>query len=242
MSDTFEQLHPRANDGRFEAKGITEATGGLEALSLFGPSVRQAMVTELDEARDRLVTDVERAREQVEQAQLVLDQAERELRAFDETTEQVRGALTGDLHPPAALDGGPQQTQYRGPEHVDDEVIVDGYGTFHRSRGGVYPADAQFLRVQVGRELSPDDAQQLARLVGYDWAKTGGERLGDPHQDAPNSIIVFADTTKCRGDRIAEFGIDVDNTIYDGSPVRTTDRAGTGTRGTRLVEGLKSLQ
>lgn len=95
-------------------------------------------------------------------------------------------------------------------------------------------ADAPYsVRIQVGRELSPEEANQLAALVGYAYAKTGGERGNGFEQDSPNSIIYFCDTTKGRAyNRLETFFEDVKVMAVEGSPPRKTKG------NTRLVEGL----
>ena len=91
--------------------------------------------------------------------------------------------------------------------------------------------------------LSDSDIQQTAQLLGYQYAATiRGERLGGPVRDTPYSIVIAADTTKSSSDDLGialeDFERTLFKTIADGSPVRKTNRAGAGTQGTRLVEGL----
>lgn len=95
-------------------------------------------------------------------------------------------------------------------------------------------ADAPYsVRIQVGKELTPEEANQLAALVGYAYAKTGGERGNGFEQDSPNSIIYFCDTTKGRAyNHLETFFEDVKVMVVEGSPQRKTKNF------TRLVEGL----
>lgn len=95
-------------------------------------------------------------------------------------------------------------------------------------------ADAPYsVRIQVGKELTPEDANHLAALVGYAYAKTGGERGNGFTQDSPNSIIYFCDTTKGRAyNHLETFFEDVKVTVVEGSPQRKTKNF------TRLVEGM----
>lgn len=124
-----------------------------------------------------------------------------------------------------------------------DEVDVPGYGTFHRRRDGVYPDFPGAMRFEANRDLTDEEARRVAQLVGYRYAATvAGEPLGWPDRDSPRSICVSADSTKTRRDDVnqafEEFEDDLDAFLVEGSPVRTTNRAGAGTKGTRLVEGL----
>ena len=139
-------------------------------------------------------------------------------------------------------------TEYYGPSEIRDEIRVrdsDGYGTDYTRIDydkGVYPSEPYSFRIQVGREISPEEARSLAGLVGYQYAQTGGERGNDYIQDTPNSIVFHADTTKGRAYRkLDTFVSELPATIQEGSPIRKTDRAGAGTQGTRKVEGMGDI-
>lgn len=58
----------------------------------------------------------------------------------------------------------------------------------------------------------------------------------------PFSFVVSADATKSASDdtgvAFERFHDQLPELLLDGSPIRKTDRAGAGTRGTRLVEGF----
>lgn len=114
-------------------------------------------------------------------------------------------------------------------------VTVDG--TEYTELTDTVWADAPYsVRVQVGRDLTAAEAEQLAGLVGYAYAKTGGERGNGFTQDSPNSIIYYCDTTKGRAyKRLEEFFEDVKVMAVEGSPQRKTKN------NTRLVEGLGDL-
>lgn len=115
-------------------------------------------------------------------------------------------------------------------EHVD----FDGT-KFYKVDDDVWSNAPYAVRVQVGRNLTADEAEQLAGLVGYAYAKTGGERGNGFTQDSPNSIIYYCDTTKGRAyKRLEEFFEDVKVMAVEGSPQRKTKN------NTRLVEGLGS--
>lgn len=111
-------------------------------------------------------------------------------------------------------------------------VTVDG--TEYTELTDTVWADAPYaVRVQVGRDLTAAEAEQLAGLVGYAYAKTGGERGNGFTQDSPNSIIYYCDTTKGRAyNKLETFFEDVKVMAVEGSPPRKTKN------NTRLVEGL----
>lgn len=99
------------------------------------------------------------------------------------------------------------------------------------------------MRFQANRELTEDEKQQFAGLIGYAYrSAVRGEPIGSPISDSPYSFVVSADTTKSRrddlGQALEEFEDLLPEIVQDGSPVRTTNRSGPGTEGTRLVEGL----
>lgn len=127
---------------------------------------------------------------------------------------------------------------------VYDTEAGDTEGTvFHRRRDGVMPDWPYAMRLQADRPLTADEVAHCAQLLGYTYrAEVRGEQLGRPLRDTPFSFTVYADTTKTRSDDVGaaldRFEATLPELLRDGSPVRTTDRSGPGTRGTRLVEGF----
>jgi hypothetical protein len=125
---------------------------------------------------------------------------------------------------------------------VFDQVEVDGV-TFHRRREGVFPGWPDSMRLQASRPLTDEEKRRFAGLVGYAYrASVAGEPLGEPDSDSPYSFVVSADLTKSRRDDVGialeQFEESLAEYIQEGSPVRTTNRSGPGTMGTRLVEGF----
>lgn len=125
---------------------------------------------------------------------------------------------------------------------VFDKVESD-WGTFHRRREGVHPGTPYAMRLQANRPLSDAEKSQVAGLVGYAYRSTiAGESLGNPESDSPYSFMVGADMTKSRRDDLGialeEFEERFPQMIQEGSPVRSTNKSGPGTAGTRLVEGF----
>lgn len=129
-------------------------------------------------------------------------------------------------------------TAYKGVDAIEDEIKFNGE-TYTRIDENNHMDQPYAIRVQVGKELTGEEAEKVSQLFGYDYAKTGGERGNSFEQDSPNSIIVYADTTKGRAyQHLGEFMEELPNTLENGTPVRKTDRAGAGTKGTRLVDGM----
>jgi len=130
---------------------------------------------------------------------------------------------------------------------VFDTVLVDdgsGYSRcFHRRRPGVFAGSPYSMRFQVNRRITDDDARHLAGLVGYAYRSTiAGESIGSPEIDSPFSFIVSADMTKSSRDDLGmgleDFEAMLPRVLAEGSPIRKTDRAGVGTKGTRLIDGF----
>jgi hypothetical protein len=129
---------------------------------------------------------------------------------------------------------------------VYDRVVVesDGYSTtFHRRREDVFAEWPYAMRFQANRPLTDDEAVHFAGLVGYAYRSTiAGEPIGMGERDTPYSLVVSSDMTKTRRDDLGmaleEFEDTLPVVVRDGSPVRKTDRAGAGTKGTRLIEGM----
>lgn len=129
-------------------------------------------------------------------------------------------------------------TAYKGVDVIENEVKFNGE-TYTRIDENNHMDQPYAIRVQLGTELSEEEAERVSQLFGYDYAKTGGERGNAFEQDSPNSIIVYADTTKGRAyQKMDEFMEDFKYTLENGTPIRKTDRAGAGTKGTRLVDGM----
>ena len=101
------------------------------------------------------------------------------------------------------------------------------------------------IRVQADRPLTKDESERLAQLTGYAAVQTmgQGEGFGDPTRDTDSSIVLGADVTKFAGRKsVGDFPDQLLQTVSEGTPVRKTDRAGTGTKGTRLVEGIPGVK
>ena len=134
-------------------------------------------------------------------------------------------------------------TIYEGVSVIKDTVEHEGVEYRRLSaKEGTFPDAPYSFRLQFGKELTPQQAQHIGALFGYGYSTTGGEGSGPAEQDQPNSVVISADTTKGRAyKRLDDFLEKIPELINDGSPVRKTDRAGEGTKGTRLVKGMGDL-
>lgn len=138
--------------------------------------------------------------------------------------------------------GGPDVFHHTAPDEV---LNCDGI-RFVRAdavHSDDYVYEPYHVRVQFDRELDDDKMNHVAQLMGYAYRETVvGESLGSPVADGTNSFYVEADTTKTRRDELgqglSEFEERLLLRILKGSPVRKTNRAGEGTKGTRLIPPL----
>lgn len=97
------------------------------------------------------------------------------------------------------------------------------------------------MRIQASRPLTDAEVQKVAQLTGYQHRATlNGEGLSDPERCGNASVLVGTDNTKSAGRKshFTDFEEGLESTLQEGSPVRKTDRAGVGTKGTRLIEGF----
>lgn len=160
---------------------------------------------------------------------------------------------------PRVSPGVPAGGQYtHKPQAEPGDVLadsgVDGPAAFShegavwvRRQGEVYPTVPYSFALRADRPITDEEMRHMASLAGYAYAATiAGERLGEPHRVDDRTFIVAADTTKSARDDLAaaldQFEQALPGILVDGSPVRTTDRAGVGTRGTRLVPGMGPIQ
>jgi hypothetical protein len=128
--------------------------------------------------------------------------------------------------------------------------IVDRAGRiFSRSRDGVTPDAPEFVRIQLNRPLLEEEEDRIAALVGYAWkTKMRPDKYANSveveDKDSPCSVILSVDLYR-ENPRSNEHRslLEFQETLYeymeDGTPIRTSDRAGHGTKDTRLLQGLE---
>jgi len=109
-----------------------------------------------------------------------------------------------------------------------------------------FVSDFYEVRVCIGRHLTADEVARVAGCIGYALRQElAGEDLSDPHViqsfRAQQTILLFGyDSTKSQRDDpdFEQAFLLALRYIVEGTPVRSTNRAGVGTKGTRLVEGI----
>jgi hypothetical protein len=119
-----------------------------------------------------------------------------------------------------------------------DQVEIDGT-VFYQAKPGRTFREPYSMVLVADRPISDDEMQHLAQLAGYAYSSTvHGEPLGEPNRLSDYAFMLEADTTKGSPGGVGDFIEQYPTMVGDGSPVRKTDRAGAGTQGTRLVEGM----
>ena len=128
---------------------------------------------------------------------------------------------------------------------VLDRVIVEDV-LYSRARDGVVPGEFESIRVQLSRPLKDGEQDRIASVVGYAFRVALRTRYGSVEvltTDTPYSVILEADTSYAGTSNLEyglkKFGEQVDSVFHEGSPIRTTNRAGEGTKGTRAVHGFE---
>lgn len=121
---------------------------------------------------------------------------------------------------------------------VVDTLVAENGTVFHRSRYDCGPNEPSAVRIQANRPLTAAEVEQMGGLVGYALMSTvGGEPADDPEQDSPYSFVMRKNTSKGRGS-LNRFEGSLNDVIINGSHLRTTNRQGAGTAGTRVVDGI----
>lgn len=117
-------------------------------------------------------------------------------------------------------------------------IKVDG-------RNAVDFDSASVLRVTSSEYLSAEQRARLQQIVGYAWASVirGRTSLGEGRVLLEDDSVTFLSAsfrlTNRRTDTAlvwSEFVQAVTTYVVTGTPLRTSNRAGVGTKGTRLVE------
>lgn len=113
-----------------------------------------------------------------------------------------------------------------------------------------HPGDWQEIRAEFGALLTDAQVYQAAGCIGYALRQViRGEDLSEPGKTSRKgksgkTIVRFAyDVTKTQSDDVDAGEAFELAALYvrEGSPIRTTDRKGAGTRGTRLCEGIGAV-
>jgi hypothetical protein len=101
------------------------------------------------------------------------------------------------------------------------------------------------LIIKVDGLLDDEEVERSVGILGYALSPVRGEEVlldSVTRKKTTTYIKVNWDSTKSRsddlGDRIFEIRHNFSDYMKEGTPIRTTDRAGKGTRGTRLLSGI----
>lgn len=100
-------------------------------------------------------------------------------------------------------------------------------------------SNIQQLRIRVPRILDDEEVMNAAGCVGYAVKQHSGENAtGDPYEISRRSGNTYFNVDIYRDmEDYSHFFYDVEDYLREGSPKRTTNRSGSGTKGTRLVKG-----
>lgn len=125
------------------------------------------------------------------------------------------------------------------------EVITAFPGTedeqdFYKLGNGVYNWEYNAILVKANRPVDDDEMLQLAQLVGYAHSVLCGEGFSWPERVSGDAFIMGTDSTKNRNSAFDEFLDPLNDVIAEGTRLRTTNRSGPGTKGTRKTEGMKN--
>lgn len=152
-----------------------------------------------------------------------------------------------DSFGPVHRELGPFQADaWNVPDPATDTVVVEDK-TFTRAGTSIWAEWPDGIRIEADRELDNAEIRHLASIVGYAQRSTlrGAEPISAPFRDGPNSFVVYQDATKTYSDDTGmsyeRFEAALPDLVREGTPVRKTDRAGAGTKGTRTIDGLGDL-
>lgn len=127
-------------------------------------------------------------------------------------------------------------------------LVVAGR-TFHLRHARVVPARPSAILLVFGCDLDSETTRQVAGLVGYAHRTAVRSRgdLPEPTRPFANAVMLELDLGGSPRRRtpvaavLAQFEQELSGLMRQGTPVRTSDRAGVGTAGTRLIDGLPDL-
>lgn len=105
--------------------------------------------------------------------------------------------------------------------------------------------DFDTITVRVGRTLNDAEVAQVGGCLGYALrVHVAGEDLGEPesvtHRAGQTVLRYWYDSTKAqRSDPDPQHAFQVAaEYMFEGTPVRRSNKAGPGAMGTRLIEGI----
>lgn len=149
------------------------------------------------------------------------------LTAYEASAQAAHDALTDR----APLPRKPRETLY----------FADT--TFHLRHDDVFGHYPTKMIVRADRPLSDAEVDRIHHLIAYSLrCHLRCETIHKPVRINDNHLLFAVPTPTARRSEamlgLEAFEDSLPNTLVEGTPVRTTDRAGVGTKGTRAVEGL----
>lgn len=131
---------------------------------------------------------------------------------------------------------------------VIDRIVHEGK-IYSRSREGVTPDAPESIRIQLSRPLKDEEEDRIASLTGYAWkVKMRPDKWADPVEvetvDSPYSVILkvdlYRENPRSNEHRsLLQFEEELHDMFRNGTPIRTSNKAGPGTENTRLLNGLE---
>lgn len=153
--------------------------------------------------------------------------------ATADRAEQVLGAAAA----PVAPGVDPSSTPFAAVVHTEAGVALP---LVRHDSPRVSPAPVWFL-IRASRPVTDHEIERLWHAAAYAWkASARGEAIGRPMRVTAESFYCEVDLTTSRRTDPAEALADFEDTlvrlVVHGSALRTSDRAGVGTKGTRAVD------
>jgi len=128
-----------------------------------------------------------------------------------------------------------------GAETIVVDAGKDTETSYYKLDEGIYNWEYDTMLIKASRPISDDEMRHLAGLVGYAYSVLAGEGVDWPDRVSEDSFTLFADSTKSRNSDFSAFYDNLNSIIAEGSPIRKTNRAGEGTKGTRKVNGMPDV-
>jgi hypothetical protein len=128
-----------------------------------------------------------------------------------------------------------------GAETVVVDAGTDTETSYYKLSDTVHNWEYDSMLIKVSRPITDEEMLQLAQLTGYAFSVLAGEGLGWPERASEDSFTVWTDSTKCRNRNFEEFSDKLQSVVTEGTPIRKTNRAGEGTKGTRKVQGMPDV-
>jgi len=100
------------------------------------------------------------------------------------------------------------------------------------------PGRTTRVALRFNRPLSDAEAEHAASLAEYAWRSSLHKAPFGQARQTDDRTLVFACDSDQSSHPASDFASTLPGLMTQGSPVRTTDRSGPGTKGTRALDGL----